>query len=136
MQLTLYERRKWPLKASKTYGVPNIYPINDAIPEKTGQFITDERCYPCHLLGWLQLQVFTKSLQLLSTKNHVRFLSLPPHPNHKIQPLDKTFMAWLQKYLAKEIRKRVLMQTQAVRHYDSKNIWSGLHKTSACRTGH
>lgn len=59
----------------------------------------------------------------LARENHVRLLSLPPHSSHKIQPLDKTFMGPLKKYLTEEIRKKVRMQPQAVTHYDIAELF-------------
>ncbi|XP_044739984.1 uncharacterized protein LOC123301313 [Chrysoperla carnea] len=59
----------------------------------------------------------------LARENHVRLLSLPPHSSHKMQPLDKTFMGPLKKYLTEEIRKRLRMQARAITHYDIAELF-------------
>ncbi|XP_044733227.1 uncharacterized protein LOC123295831 [Chrysoperla carnea] len=59
----------------------------------------------------------------LARENHVRLLSLPPHSSHKTQPLDKTFMGPLKKYLTEEIRKRLRMQARAITHYDIAELF-------------
>ncbi|CAF4919936.1 unnamed protein product [Pieris macdunnoughi] len=57
----------------------------------------------------------------LARENHVHLLSLPPHSSHKMQPLDKTFMGPLKKYLTEETRKR--MQPRAVTHFDIAGLF-------------
>lgn len=59
----------------------------------------------------------------LARKNHVRLLSLPPHSSHKMQPLDKSFMGPLKKYLTEETRKRLRMQPRAITHYDIAELF-------------
>lgn len=59
----------------------------------------------------------------LARKNHVRLLCLPPHSSHKMQPLDKTFMGPLKKYLTEEIRKRLRMQPRAITHFDIAELF-------------
>lgn len=50
-------------------------------------------------------------------------LSLPPHSSHKMQPLDKTFMGPLKKYLTEETRKRLRMQPRAITHFDITELF-------------
>lgn len=54
----------------------------------------------------------------LARENHVRLLFLPPRSSHKMQPLDKTFMGPLKKYLTEETHKRLRMQPRTVTHFD------------------
>jgi hypothetical protein len=48
---------------------------------------------------------------------HVAIICLPPHSTHKLQPLDKTFMAPLKRYYGEEIRRWQLQNKRAVTHY-------------------
>lgn len=68
----------------------------------------------------------------LARQNHVRLLSLPPHSSHKMQPLDKTLMSPLKKYLTEETRKRLRMQPRAITHFDITELF-GLAYTRAQR---
>ncbi|XP_055903963.1 tigger transposable element-derived protein 6-like [Eupeodes corollae] len=62
----------------------------------------------------------TRNIELvdLARNNHVHILSIPPHSSHKIQPLDKTFMGPLKKYLTEEIRRWVINNARALTHFD------------------
>jgi hypothetical protein len=48
----------------------------------------------------------TRNLHLIVSARQcqVAIICLPPHPTHKLQPLNKTFMAPLKHYYAEEIR--------------------------------
>lgn len=68
----------------------------------------------------------------LARKNHVQLLSIPPHSSHKIQPLDKTFMGPLKKYLTEEIRVWIRVNTKAVTHYDIAGIFGRAYMRAQC----
>lgn len=54
----------------------------------------------------------------LARKNDVHLLSIPPHSSHKIQPLDRTFMGPLKKYLTEEIRRWMINNVRPLTHFD------------------
>lgn len=58
----------------------------------------------------------------LARKNHVHLLSIPPHSSHKIQPLDKTFMGPLKKYLTEEIRCWMKINARPLTHFDITEV--------------
>jgi hypothetical protein len=52
---------------------------------------------------------------------HVAIMCLPPHSTHKLQSLDKTFMAPLEHNYGEEIRRWQLQNKRAVLHYEVSN---------------
>ncbi|XP_017473048.1 PREDICTED: uncharacterized protein LOC108364016 [Rhagoletis zephyria] len=62
----------------------------------------------------------TRNIEIieLARNNHIHILSIPPHSSHKIQPLDKTFMGPLKKYLTEEIRCWAINNAKALTHFD------------------
>lgn len=68
----------------------------------------------------------------LARKNNVHLLSIPPHSSHKIQPLDKTFMGPLKKYMAEEIRVWMRANGRAITHYDIASIFGRAYVRSQC----
>lgn len=67
----------------------------------------------------------TRNLELidLARQNHVHLLSIPPHSSHKIQPLDKSFMGPLKKYISDEIRSWVRNNTRPLTQYDMMEVF-------------
>ena len=53
-----------------------------------------------------------------ATECHIAIICLPPHSTHKLQPLDKTFMAPLKHYYGEEIRRWQLQNERVVTHYE------------------
>ena len=60
----------------------------------------------------------TRNLHLIvkARECHVTIMCLPPHSIHKLQSLDKTFMAPTEHYYGKEIRRWQLQNKCAVLH--------------------
>lgn len=67
----------------------------------------------------------TRNLELidLARKNHVHLISIPPHSSHKIQPLDKSFMGPLKKYVSDEIRSWVRNNSRPLTQYDMMEVF-------------
>ena len=59
----------------------------------------------------------------LARQNNVQLLSIPPHSSHKIQPLDRSFMGPLKKYLTEEIRCWIRSNTRPLTQYDITELF-------------
>ena len=53
----------------------------------------------------------------LARQNHIDIICLPPPSNHKMQPLDKTFMGSLKTFCWQEIEKMALFTPSASHHH-------------------
>ncbi|XP_067642531.1 uncharacterized protein [Eurosta solidaginis] len=67
----------------------------------------------------------TRNIEILdlARENHVSMVSIPPHSSHKIQPLDKTFMGPLKRYLSEEIRVWMRSNCRALTHFDMTDLY-------------
>lgn len=67
----------------------------------------------------------TRNLELidLARQNHVHLLSIPPHSSHKIQPLDKSFMGPLKKYMSDEIKSWVRSNARPLTQYEMMEVF-------------
>jgi hypothetical protein len=71
----------------------------------------------------------TRNLHLIvrARECHVAIICLPPHSTHKLQPLDKTFMAQLKHYYGEEIRRWQLQNKCAVMHYEVSELFGNAY---------
>jgi hypothetical protein len=71
----------------------------------------------------------TRNLHLIvkARECHVAIICLPPHSTHKLQPLDKTFMAQLKHYYGEEIRRWQLHNKRAVTHYEVSELFGNAY---------
>ena len=71
----------------------------------------------------------TRNLHLIDKARecHVAIICLPPHSTHKLQPLDKTFMAPLKHYYGEEIRRWQLQNKRAVTHYEVSELFGNAY---------
>jgi len=71
----------------------------------------------------------TRNLHLIvkARECHVIIMCLPPHSTHKLQSLDKTFMAPLEHYYREEIRCWQLQNKCAVLYYEISELFGNVY---------
>ena len=76
----------------------------------------------------------TRNLEVstLARENHVDIICLPPHSNHKMQPLDKALMGPLKTFYCQEVEKRLRSHAgRVVTVYQIGELFGNAHKRAA-----